>query len=390
MTSLRLTEIKAVVIGVGFIGVAHVEALRRLGVQVVGVVGSDPGRAAAKARAANLPRVYDSLDEVLADPAIDVVHVATPNDVHVDQSRAVIAAGKHVVCEKPLALTAADAALLADEARASGKVHAICFNLRFYPSNHQARALVRSGAIGEPRFVTGAYLQDWLLLPTDWNWRLVPARAGELRAVADIGSHWLDLARFITGRRIVEVMADLHTFVPTRRHPAGPVETFAAATTDTPDADLVEEPMTSDDGAGILLRFEGGARGTVSISQVSAGRKNSVTIEVDGSESALSWFSEEPDRLWIGHRGRANEILQRDPTLAAPEVRRIIGYPAGHVEGYPDTFRALFGEVYADIARGGPSDEPTYPTFDDGVDALRVTEAVSRSAADGRWVTVER
>lgn len=384
---MRLSEIRAGVVGVGFIGVAHVEALRRLGVDVIGVVGSTPERAQAKAEAANLPKVYDSLEALLADPAVDVVHIATPNHLHAPQVRAAFGAGKHVVCEKPLALDSVATADLVARAGAAGLVNAVCFNIRFYPLCHQARALVGSGRLGAPRFVTGSYLQDWLLQETDWNWRLVPEQAGGLRAVADIGSHWLDLARFVTGRRVVEVMADLHTFVPVRRHPAGPVETFAVG---GGDDELIEEEMASDDGAGILLRFEDGARGTVSISQVSAGRKNSVSIEVDGADSALSWFSEDPDRLWIGHRGRPNEVLQRDPALADPEVRRIIGYPGGHVEGYPDTFRALFAEVYADVARGGPSPEPTYPTFADGHDAVAVTEAIARSAREQRWITVER
>jgi predicted dehydrogenase len=380
-------DLNAAVVGVGFIGVAHVEALRRLGVNVVGVVGSTPERAEAKARASNLPRVYESLEELTADPALDVVHVASPNHAHAEQVRAVLDAGKHVVCEKPLALTARDTADLVRRAEASGRVHAVCYNMRFYPLCHQMRSMVASGSIGEPRLVTGSYLQDWLLLPTDWNWRLEPAKAGALRAVADIGSHWLDLARFVTGRRIVEVMAELHTTVPLRSHPAGPVETFALTSRDEP---LIEEQMSSDDAAGLLLRMEDGTRGVVAVSQVSAGRKNSVRIEVDGSESALAWFSEDPDRLWIGHRGRPNEILHRDPSLADPAVRELIGYPGGHVEGYPDTFRALFARVYADIERGGPSQEPAYPTFTDGDDALRVLDAVQRSAAEQRWVEVER
>jgi predicted dehydrogenase len=383
----RLSEIRSAVVGIGFIGVAHVEALRRIGVDVVGVVGSSPERARLKATTAPLPRVYDGFEDALADPAVDAVHIATPNHAHAEQVRAALEAGKHVVCEKPLALTSADTADLVARARASGRVNALCFNIRFYPACHQARAHVRSGRIGAPRFVTGSYLQDWLLMPTDWNWRLVPQKAGELRAVADIGSHWLDLARFISGRRVVEVMADLHTFVPVRRRPPREVETFAAATA---DAELVEEEMSSDDAAGILLRFEDGARGLVAISQVSAGRKNSISVEVDGSDAALSWFSEDPDKLWIGHRGQPNQILQRDPSLADPEVRRITAYPAGHVEGYPDTFRALFSEIYADIARGEPADEPTYPTFADGHDALLVCEAVARSAREGRWITVAR
>ncbi|MGH2636668.1 MAG: Gfo/Idh/MocA family protein [Actinomycetota bacterium] len=384
---MSFADINAAVVGVGFIGVAHVEALRRIGVNVIGVVGSTPERAEEKAEAATLPRVYESVEALLADPAIDVVHVATPNHAHAEQVRAVLAAGKHIVCEKPLALTTEETADLLLRAEASGLVHAVCYNIRFYPLCHQMRAMVASGAIGEPRLVSGSYLQDWLLLPTDWNWRLEPEKAGALRAVADIGSHWFDLARFVTGRRVVQVMAELYTLVPVRRHPPGPVETFASA---SPGQDLIEEPVTSDDGAGILLRFEDHARGVLTVSQVSAGRKNSVNIEVAGSESAISWFSEDPDRLWIGHRGRANEILQRDPSLVDPDVQSVMAYPGGHVEGYPDTFRALFAKVYADVERGAPSPEPAYPTFADGHDALCVLEAVQRSDAEARWVKVER
>ena len=381
------SEVRAGVVGIGFIGVAHVEALRRLGVDVVGVVGSSPDRARRKAEAAGLPRVYDSVDDLVSDPSIDVVHIATPNYAHADQVRTVLTAGKHVVCEKPLALNSEDTADLVARAAESGLVNAVCFNIRFYPANHQARAMVAAGQIGEPRLITGSYHQDWLLRDTDWNWRLQPEEAGGLRAVADIGSHWLDLTRFISGRNVVEVMADLHTLVPVRRHPAGPVETFAAVTeTD----DLVEEEMSSDDAAGILLRYEGGARGAVTISQVSAGQKNSLRYEVAGSDSALRWFSAEPDDLFIGHRGRANEILSRDPSLYAPEAARLIGYPGGHVEGFPDTFRALFSRVYADVQAGGPADAPSYPTFADGHDAVLVTDAVAESNETRKWTPVRR
>lgn len=381
------SKIRAGVVGVGFIGVAHVEALRRIGVEVAGVVGGDPERARAKAAANRLPRVYEDLEALLADPSITVVHVASPNHLHVEQVERCLAAGKHVVCEKPLALTAAEGQRLTAQAAASGLVNAVCFNLRFYPINHQMRAMVASGAIGAPRLVTGSYLQDWLLLDTDWNWRLVPEQAGPLRAVADIGSHWLDLSRFITGARVVEVMADLHTLVPVRHHPAGPVETFSSV---QPDQELVAEQMTSDDAAGILLRYDDGSRGVVTISQVSAGRKNAVEIEVDGSAASLSWASEDPDRLLVGHRGRANELLLRDPSLLDAAAARVAAYPGGHVEGYPDTFRALFAEVYRDVARGGPDPEPSYPTFADGLDALQVTEAVARSSRERSWTAVER
>lgn len=384
---MALSDIRAAVVGVGFIGVAHVEALRRIGVNVKGVVGSSPDRARAKSASAGLPPAYESFDDLLADAEVDAIHIASPNHLHSEQVRAVLSAGKHVICEKPLAVSSAETADLVERATTARLVNAVCFNLRFYPLCHQMKAMVASGQIGSPRFVTGSYLQDWLLLDTDWNWRLVPQQAGELRSVADIGSHWLDLSRFITGRKVVEVMAELHTFLSIRRHPRGPVETFAANR--PAESDLVEEEMSSDDGASIMLRYEDGTRGLVAISQMSAGRKNTVSIEIDGSESALAWMSEDPDRLWIGHRGRANEILQRDPSLVDESVRPIVGYPGGHVEGYPDTFRALFQEVYRHIDAGGAG-QATYPNFADGHDAVCVTEAVAASHERQSWVKVER
>jgi predicted dehydrogenase len=331
--SSELAEVTAGVIGVGFIGVAHVEALRRLGIHVAGVVGSSPERAAAKGAETPLGRVYESVEAMAADPEIDVIHVASPNHAHADQVRAVVDAGKHVVCEKPLALTSADCTDLLDRARRAGVVNAVCYNIRFYPMCHQARAHVANGDIGEPRLVTGSYLQDWLLLDTDWNWRLQPEQAGELRAVADIGSHWLDLARFITGRRVESVFAELHTFVKVREHPTGPVETFAAVDSgrDSDRGELVREEMSSDDAASILLRMEGGTRAVMAVSQVSAGHKNAVTVNVDGSTDAIRWSSTAPDELWLGHRGRPNEVLFRDPGLADSSASALMGYPPGHV-----------------------------------------------------------
>lgn len=381
------TETTAGIVGVGFIGVAHAEALRRIGVRVGGVVGSSPERTRAKAEQAGLPHLHDSYEALLADPDIDVVHIASPNNLHVDQAHAALAAGKHVVCEKPLGLSTGETAGLLRAAEASGLVHAVCLNLRFYPLCHEMRTMVAAGALGEPRLVTGSYLQDWMLEDTDWNWRIDTRQGGPLRAVADIGSHWLDLAAFITGRRVVEVLADLHTFLPVRRRPSRSVETFAAASA---DEELVEEAISSDDAASMLLRFEDGTRGALTVSQVSAGRKNAVTLEVDGASSAVSWFSEDPDRMWIGHRGRPNEVLQRDATLMGAEAAALARYPGGHVEGYPDTFRGLFEAVYADVRRGAPAAAPAYPTFADGHDVVAVTEAVARSAEEGRWTTVQR
>ncbi len=376
------------IVGTGFMGVAHTEALRRLGVNVVGVVGSTPERARAKAERANLPRVFDDLDALLAEASIDAVHITSPNDAHCEQARCVLRAGKHVICEKPLALDSNETAELWAEARSSGLVHAVCFNQRFYPLVHEARDIVGRGGIGAVRLVSGGYLQDWLLYETDWNWRLVAAKAGSLRAVADIGSHWFDNVQFVTGTRITEVFADLHTFLTKRIHPIGEVESFSAHAVG--DVERVEEQVESDDAAGMLLRFSNGAGGTCTISQVSAGRKNAMGWEIDGAESSLSWGQESPEDLWIGHRGRANEVLKRDPGLMSPAAAATSAYPGGHVEGYPDTFRALFAAVYADIAAGAPEAQPAYPTFADGHDAVLVCEAVARSAQTGTWATVAR
>jgi predicted dehydrogenase len=380
---------RAGVIGTGFMGLAHTEALRRLGLEVVGIVGSSPERARAKAATSPLPPVFDTVEDLVSDPAVQVVHVTSPNHVHAEHVRAVLRAGKHVVCEKPLGTSSTETGELVAMAVDAGVVNVVCFNLRYYPQNQNAAALVAAGAIGEPRFVTGRYHQDWLLLDTDWNWRLDASRQGGLRAVADIGSHWFDLTRFVSGRAVVEVLADLHTFVTERNHPLGEVQTFGAAEV-ADDVDRVHEHMESDDAAGVLLRYEDGLRGTCTVSQVSAGRKNTVEWEVDGSLAALAWASEDPDRLWMGHRGRPNEIIEKDAALMTSAGNDAAGYPAGHVEGYPDTFRALFAAVYRDVAAGGPSAHPSYPTFADGHDAMLVGDAVASSARSGSWTKVER
>ena len=370
-----IREIKAAVVGTGFIGVVHVEALRRLGAEVTGIVGSSAERAAEKARTAGLPAPYPSFDAMLADPAVEVVHLTTPNHLHFDQVRAVLAAGKHVVCEKPLAMNSEETAELLRLAEESGLVHAVNFNIRFYAQNQEARARVERGELGEPRLISGGYLQDWLLLDTDWNWRLDPAAGGSLRAVGDIGSHWIDLVTFITGRHVEAVMADLTTFIGVRKQPTGPVETFSGAS----NGETVDTVMETEDAAGILLRLTGGARAVVTISQVSAGRKNRLSWEIDGSAGALAWHSEAPEELWIGHRERPNELLLREAG----------DYPPGHAEGFPDTFKHLYRAVYAAVANGGPPDQPDYPTFADGHEEALIADAVARSHVEQRWVAVD-
>ena len=379
-----LSEIGAAVVGTGFIGVVHVEALRRLGVQVHGVVGSSRDRATVRSRELGLPPAYESFEAMLADPRVEVVHITSPNHLHHEHASAALRAGKHVVCEKPLAMTPAQSAELLQLAEQSGRVHAVNFNLRFYPLCRHVRGLVKQGELGDIRLISGHYLQDWLLLDTDWNWRLEPELGGGLRAVADIGSHWMDLTTFLAGKRITSVMADLATFIKTRRRPAGPVETFA---TDHGGKTVAREIHT-EDSAMILLRYEDETRGALTVSQVSPGRKNSLVFEIDGSTSAAAWNSERPDELWLGHRGRPNEILLRDPALLNEDARAATSLPGGHAEGFADTFKALYAALYRAVAEGKPGEG--YPTFADGHDEMLVCDAVARSSRERRWVDVER
>ncbi|HLL49767.1 MAG TPA: Gfo/Idh/MocA family oxidoreductase [Thermomicrobiales bacterium] len=373
------------VVGTGFIGPVHVEALRRIGAEVVGLVGSSPNAARCKGNEIGVP-AYDSLDDLLKVPELTSVHVTTPNYLHAPMVEQVIAAGKHVVCEKPLAMNVAEGERLLRLAREAGVVHAVNFNIRFYPLCQQARAMVHSGEVGRLYGIHGSYLQDWLLRESDWNWRLEPELGGEMRAVADIGSHWLDLVEFIAGQRVTRVFADFTTILPARRKPTRPVETFAGKEL-TPD-EYEERPIRTEDFATVLLRFADGAPGVMTVSQVSAGHKNRLVFEINGADASLAWNSERPEELWIGRRECPSEQLQRDPALLAPEARATTSYPGGHAEGFPDTFKALYHAVYRAIATGTPPAAPNYPTFVDGVRALRLGEAIAMSAREDRWVDV--
>jgi len=378
-------ELGAAVVGTGFIGLVHVDALRRLGIQVHGVVGSSSERGAERSRAAGLPPAYESMEAMLADDRVDVVHITSPNHLHHAHAKAALEAGKHVVCEKPLAMTSAESADLVRLAEASGLVHAVNFNIRFYPLCQHLHQHVREGGLGEVRLVTGHYLQDWLFLDTDWNWRLDPALGGTLRAVSDIGSHWLDLTSFLTGSRVASVTADLETFIKERHQPTGPVETFA---TGKPKQSVTRQVKT-EDCATILVRYENGALGTFAVSQISAGRKNSLRVEIDGSRGAAAWASEAPDELWLGHREQPNEVLYRDPSLMNLAGKDASYLPGGHIQGFADTFRGLYNAVYQAVLEGRPASD-RYPTFADGHDEMLVCEAVERSARQGMRVDVER
>lgn len=379
-----LGNIGVAVIGTGFIGTVHIWALRRLGVRITGVLGSSASRGADRAAALGVPKAYASLDDLLSDPSVDAVHVTSPNHAHFSQVKAIIAAGKHVICEKPLAMTSVESAELVELAGASDLVAAVCYNTRFYPLNQQAHGMVAAGELGEVRLISGHYHQDWLAKDTDWNWRLEVEAGGTLRSVADIGTHWVDLTSFISGLRPTAVIADLATFIPERLRPLGPVETFSR----TVDRTSETRPIQTDDAGLILLRFANGARGSITTSQVSHGRKNAMSWEISGSAGSAAWHSEHPDHLWLGHRDGPNQMLQRDPGLMNAAGSAAASLPGGHVEGFGDTFFALFRSVYADVGAGGRSAASQYAGFADGHFEMLFCDAVIKSAKLGRWIEV--
>jgi predicted dehydrogenase len=377
-------ELNAAIVGLGFVGRAHLEGLRRLNIPVRGVLASTPERGKKISEALGLPRTYSSLEELAADPSVQVVHLCTPNNLHFQEASQLLRARKHVLCEKPLALDSREAAALVSLAKEMGRVGGVAYNLRYYPLCQEARALIHKGAIGQVRLIHGSFLQDWLLYPTDWNWRLDPKLGGELRAVSDIGTHWLDLVTWMTRTTVSELCADLATVLPSRRKPKGRVETFQKVS----NVETEEVLMSNDDYASVLLHFENDARGVMSVSQVSAGRKARLWFEIDGSEASLAFNSEEPNTLWIGRRDRASEVLPKDPALQSPESRGYAAYPGGHPEGYPDTFVQLFKDFYGYLAVGDLRAQRTFPTFATGHIELILCEAIAESAQKKSWISV--
>ena len=375
------------VIGTGFAASSHAEALRRLpGVELVAVAGSTRENAERAADEWGAARAYGDYRELLADDAIGAVHDCTPNHLHADVNAAVLEAGKHVLSEKPLALDSGETAELLRAAAGADVVSGVCFNYRHYPLVRQLKALVAAADDGPVHFVRGAYLQDWLLHETDWNWRLETEKAGASRAVADIGSHWLDLAEHVSGDRVAAVCADVGTLHAERSRPAGEVETFAGGG----EGERTRVAVSTEDFASVLLRFESGARGAVTVSQVTAGRKNRLLLELDAGTASYAWDQEEPNRLWIGRRDGANSELLRDPSLLVPEAAALAHYPGGHQEGWPDALRNLCADFYAAVAahEAGAEHESSFAAFADAHRTMRLVEAILASDRDGGWVDV--
>jgi len=381
-----MDKLKVGIIGTGFIGPVHVEAAKRTGLaDVVALADVNDEVAATKAKALGIPVSYGDYKKLLADQTIDIVHICTPNHLHFQMAKEAMEAGKHVVCEKPLAMNSDEAKILVDMAKEKRLVNAIHFNLRFYPIIHQAKAMVESGEIGEIFAVNGSYQQDWLFHETDYNWRLESEFSGDSRAVADIGSHWFDTAEFITGLETKKVCADFATFYPVRKKPLKPVETYSGKML-TPE-DYVDLDINTEDYATVLIKFKGKAHGSLTVNQVAAGRKNRMYMEIYGSKKSLVINTERCNELWVGNRDGGNLVIMKDPSLLAQSASDIVSYPGGHNEGFADTSKQMFIKLYRHILSGATG-AVEFPTFEAGARELVLCEKIVESAKAEAWFEV--
>ncbi|HLK63065.1 MAG TPA: Gfo/Idh/MocA family oxidoreductase [Bryobacteraceae bacterium] len=376
---------KTAVFGTGFVGRVHLEGIRRLGyVQVYAIGEPQIEKANQLAAEFGVEKTDADYRRILEDPNVDAVHVCTPNFMHFPIAKDALLAGKHVICEKPLATSVEQARELVDLAAKTKLRNATFHNLRFYPQVQQMRRMIQDGDLGDLLVVQGTYSQDWLLFDTDWNWRLESKHNGPSRCLADIGSHWCDMAEHITGQRITSLCADTQTFHKVRKQPKGPIETFAGKT--LKPEDYIETPIDTEDFGAVVFRMGERTRGAFTASQVSAGRKNRLNIEVYGTKGGVSWDQERPDELWIGQRNSNNQIMVKDPSLLKPAARPYADLPGGHSEGYDDTFKQVFRRFYQSI--GDPGAEPQYPQFSDGLRQLTILEAELASSKSRAWVDV--
>ncbi|HEX3877854.1 MAG TPA: Gfo/Idh/MocA family oxidoreductase, partial [Bryobacteraceae bacterium] len=366
-----MKRLKAAVFGAGFVGRVHIEGIRRLGnVEVAAVADATDERARQLAEQLSIPSSAGDYRRVLDDKSIDAVHICTPNALHLPMAKDALAAGKHVICEKPLSVSVDAAKQMVEAAQSAKKRNCLFHNLRYYPLAQQMRRMREAGDLGEILIVQGTYSQDWLMYDTDYNWRIESKDNGPSRCMADIGSHWCDMAEHVTGLRIASLCADLNTFHKTRKRPKGPIETFAGKTL-RPE-DYIEMPVDTEDFGAVVFRMDNDARGVFTASQVSAGRKNCLSIEIYGTKSGVAWNQERPDELWIGHRNSPNQVIIKDPSLMKEAARSYADLPGGHSEGYDDTFKQVFRRFYASIE--DPAATPEYPQFVDGLRQLTILE----------------
>lgn len=381
-----MRKIKVAVVGTGFMGRVHSEAIRRLGnVEIAAIAGETEELAKDFGQQIGVERTTGDYRTLLNDPEIEAVHVCTPNATHFPISKAFMLAGKHVLCEKPLSVSVAEAKELVEIAKAKNVANCLNHNLRCYPMVQQMRRMREAGELGEIQVIQGTYSQDWLLYDTDWNWRIVAKDNGPLRVMGDIGSHFMDMAMHITGLPVTSLCADLQIFHPTRKRPKGAVETFAGKTLKPEDYD--EVPIDTEDFGAVLARLGDRARCAFTASQVNVGCKNRLQMEIFGTKAGVIWNQERPDELWIGQRNSPNQVIIKDPSLMMPAARGFADLPGGHSEGYDDAHKMNYRQFYKTVVdRTAPVE---YPTFADGLRMMKILDAVIESHQKRAWVDVE-
>lgn len=382
--------LRAALVGPGYIAGVHADCLRRMGVEAVAMVGRDRERTRNAADQLGIPQAATSLDKVLADPSVDVIHVCTPNYLHHAMALAVLKSGKHLVCEKPLTTTSRDSAELM-AAAGPGQIAAVAYCYRYYPLAQELRSMISAGDLGNVHHISGAYLTDELSEPSDFSWVAVPDFGGPSFAMMDIGIHWCDLAEHVTGEHIVELLSDFQTVVPERIwRPDAPGHGPAPSGSRAVPGDVARlYPVPGEDSLCLLVRFSGGARGSVHISKVSLGRKNWIQLDVEGTQAAAAWNQEQPNTLEIRRRSMGS-VQHRDPTRMSDQARTVSSLPPGHPEGYHDAFFHLLRGAYADVLRSlhGEALAGGYPTLADGHRSMLIAEAALQSARTGRWSKV--
>ena len=380
-----MKPIKAAIFGTGFIGRVHLDAVRRVeGVEAVAIVDTNVAVAQSLAAGFGITNVVADYHEILRNPEIDAVHICTPNSQHFSMVKEALEAGKHVICEKPLSISVEEGQELVAVAAKSGLRNCVSHNLRYYPMVQQIRRMREDGDLGEILIVQGSYSQDWLMYETDWNWRIVSKIGGPSRCMADIGSHWFDMAEHVTGQRVSSLCADLQTFHTTRKEPKKSIETFANKMLGPED--YIARPVDTEDFGAVIFHMGERTRGSVVVSQVSAGRKNRLSIEIYGTKCSVAWDQERPDELWVGYRDTGNQVLMKDPSLLKPGARSYADLPGGHSEGFFDTSKQVFRRFYASIATPGMASE--YPQFVDGLRQLVILKAELDSHRTRGWIDV--
>ncbi len=380
---MKTNNLQACVVGIGLIGPIHIEALRRIGINVIAVVSRNENKVSEFARSINAKYSFTNINEALKQEDIDVMHICVPDEYHYEYVKLSLIAGKHVVCEKPLAVNSKQSKELVSISKEVNKVCVVCYNLRYYPLVHHVKSEIKSNIIA----LHGGFLQDWLLYKNDWSWRIEQNSGSGLRAIPDIGSHWFDMVSFMTGLEVEYVFADLLIHHKTRHKPKGIIKTFSK--TDDANKEYEEVNIKTEDFGSVLIRFKNGAKGVCIVSQVSAGRKCRLNFEIDTEEESFSWTSEDPNNMLIGKRNEPNKIITRDPSIMSNEANNITSYPGGHAEGYPDTFKHFFKAVYSYISENDYNAKKSFPTFEDGHKSLLICDAILKSATEERWVSIK-